>query len=246
MQFMKFELDLPYIPDEEFVARIIKNSGCNRTEATKQDYEANWKAKRREFALQTRCTSSFFERVAAHPAGKSCRKILVECISNATEQHIRQALGVIFVPVQFDYNMFISLDDFGKKKYSLAILMDGIRKIALHCNWSMTPFDSACSAVVDANYCNECFWQKSAKNPHNGFTAKILLQHEVGVIHISIVIQSKNGDIIAQKTIISELPDEYAYDQHLGSIKWSSNTQVMLSNQNNNKNWIVDVEPNSI
>jgi len=241
MQFMEFELDLPYIPDEEFVAQIIKNSGCNRNEATKQDYEANWKDKRREFALQTRCITSFLERVAAHPVDKTCRKILVECISNTTEQHIRQALGVIFVPVQFDYNMFVSLNDSDKKKYSLAILMDGIRKIALHSNWSITPFESAYSVVVGANYCNEWFWQKSAKNPHSGFTAKILLHHGVKAINISMIIQSKNGDIIAQKTIISELPNEYAYAQHLGSIKWNTDTQVMLSNQNNNKNWVVDI-----
>jgi len=40
-------LDLPYIANEENIDRIMISSKCDREFATRQDYEENWKSKRR-------------------------------------------------------------------------------------------------------------------------------------------------------------------------------------------------------
>lgn len=61
MDLKEFDLDLPYVADEGKINSVILEKGCLRNEATKFDYEANWKDKRRAFRLETRCISAMFE-----------------------------------------------------------------------------------------------------------------------------------------------------------------------------------------
>ena len=75
MRLIAFSLDLPYIKNEENILAIINMCGCERNEAIRQDYELNWKWKRREFVSQTRCMVAFFERLFGYMNTSDCRKI---------------------------------------------------------------------------------------------------------------------------------------------------------------------------
>lgn len=41
--------------------------------------------------------------------------------------------------------------------------------------------------------------------------------------------------------IISEKPDEFYFDEHLGQLKWLSSNEVELKNKNGDKKWIVRI-----
>ncbi|WP_336758340.1 hypothetical protein [Paenibacillus sp. USHLN196] len=51
MYLKEFDLDLPYILNDESIESIMKIQKCEYNEATKLDYELNWKWKRRSFRL---------------------------------------------------------------------------------------------------------------------------------------------------------------------------------------------------
>lgn len=78
-----FDLDLPYIIDDENVESIMKEENC---EYDDEDYELNWKWKRRSFSLETRCITAMFERLIGKQKTKDCWKILVDCVMNGIEK----------------------------------------------------------------------------------------------------------------------------------------------------------------
>ena len=242
MKLVSFDLDLPYVKNEERITVIAKENNCDQVEAIRLDYQQNWKEKRRKFALQTRCISAFFERNFGYIVTKDCQKILVECVPVVTNKSVRNFSGVCAVQVSFDYESFLTLDDVSKKKAVLALLMTGIRIVVSESKWDMEPFESTYFKIVEADYKNEWIWQKSAKSPDKKHIANVLLQHEIDRVDISIIVYDSNKIEVYREKVISELPDEYAYSNHLGLIKWYSNNSVALSNINNNREWSVVFE----
>jgi len=77
MKLIEFDLDLVYVASEGNVELIMAESGVNRDEAVKLDYQMNWKDKRRAFSLQTRCMSAFFGRLFGYIITKDCKKLLL-------------------------------------------------------------------------------------------------------------------------------------------------------------------------
>ena len=243
MRLVEFDLDLDYVANEENIALIMKKSGCERNEATRQDYEINWKGKRRDFSSQTRCMTAFFSRLLGGINTEDCKKLLVRCVPEVYGKNvITTSDGFCDVQIQFDYDSFMLLDNFAKKKATLELLMKGIRLVAEDKNWDMKPFESTYVKIVSARYINEWTWQKSAKSPNNKNVAHILLQHEVSEINIFIIVSDKSGNEILRKKVMSELPDEWYYARHLGEIKWVSNSEIVLVDKKKDTEWLVNME----
>lgn len=242
MKSLQFALDLPYIENKENIEFIINRRGCDRNEAIQIDYQMNWKEKRREFALQTRCITAFFERLFSHNINNTnCQKILVECVPQVSEKFVVNFTGINTVQVECDYNLFLRQDNLNKKKLTLELLMTGIKQIASLKKWDMEPFELTYAKILDAKYKNEWVWKRFARSPDRSAVANVLLQHEVTEIDIYIVVSDNNGVETFRERIISELPDEYAYSGHLGEIKWTSNRKIILINKNKDKEWLVSI-----
>lgn len=241
MNLKEFDLDFPYIESEEIIQTIINEKNCSRNEAIRIDYNTNWKNKRRQFSLETRCISSMFSRLFGKMKTEACRKILIECVQIIHYERILNFSGVYTVQVQFDNNKFNSSEDFQKKQQTLELLMKGIKKVVLAKGWSIEPFESVIKRIVESNYCNEWVWRKPVRNPDKKLSAEVFCQHEVKNIDISIMLRDKKGIEISKAKIITELPDEYAYAKHLGELKWLSNDQVALINKKGDRTWNVNV-----
>jgi hypothetical protein len=241
MKLVEFNLDLDYV-NEENVTSIMKECGCSRNEAMSQDYEMNWKLKRREFENQTRCITSLFSRLFLGKDTKDTRKIIVKCVQkiegSVTSNY---SGGFCDVKVKFDYDSFINLNDSDKKKTALEILMKGIRNVAIEKKWNMEPFERTYNEILKFEYINEWIWKKPIKSPNKKMIAKILLLHEVKQIDISIVICDNIGNEIIRKKVISEEPNEWAYSRYLGEIKWVDNSKVALINRKGDRVWVIEV-----
>jgi len=59
----EFAIDFPYQPQSDIVEHLMLKHRLTREEAARLDYQENWKWKRREYGLQTRCMTAFFERL---------------------------------------------------------------------------------------------------------------------------------------------------------------------------------------
>jgi hypothetical protein len=236
----EFDLDLPYIADEDKINAIMNEKNCLRNEATKLDYEKNWKDQRRQFRLETRNISAMFERLFRRMETKYCSKILVECVDDVKEERVLNFSGIYTVQVKFNYNNFSASDDYQKKQETLDLLMEGIKIVTENENWNIEPFEMVYSKIREANYTNEWVWKKPVKSADKKFSAEVLCQHGVESIQIHIVLRDKNGAELNRKKVISELPDEFAYTKHLGEVKWLSDNKVALVNKKGDKTWTVN------
>ncbi|QLG40321.1 hypothetical protein HW560_20875 [Paenibacillus sp. E222] len=116
MYLKEFDLDIPYIVDDENIESIIKKQKCEYHEATKLDYELNWKWKRRSFRLETRCITAMYERLFGKYKTKDCWKVLIECVENISDERIVNDSGVCSVPIQCSLNDFDAKSELEKKR----------------------------------------------------------------------------------------------------------------------------------
>ena len=236
MRLIAFALDLPYIENEENIVAIINEKGYERNEAIRQDYEANWKQKRREFALQTRCITACFERLFGYMNTRDCKKITINCMPEVPVKSIKKFSGGFYeVQTKFCYTSFTKLNDYEKKKISLDLLMAGVRQIAKAQKWDMAQFEQVYEAIVAAEWKNEWVWKKPVSSPDKKAVAHVFLHHEVRQMDIYLVICDKNGREVVKERIVSEEPDEWVYTQHLGEIKWIDDRKVALVNKNKDR-----------
>ncbi|MBM6617227.1 hypothetical protein [Bacillus suaedaesalsae] len=235
MILKEFDLDLPYIADEERIKGIMEKESCQYHDATKMDYELNWKEKRRSFRLETRCVTAMYERLFGKMKNEDCWKILVECVENITEAGILNLSGVVTVQVKFNYDEFRYKNELEKKIATLNLLMEGIEKVANNKSWAFEQFKDVSLQIEQTKYLNEWAWKKAVKNPNKNYYAEVLCQHNVTSMDISIVIKQKNGVEIQREKVISELPDEFAYARHLGELKWLADFEIALINKKGNE-----------
>lgn len=231
MYLKEFDLDLPYVVDDEKIKSIMSEKKCQYHDATQMDYNLNWKGKRRLFRLETRCVTAMYERLFGKMKTEDCWKILVECVENITEERILNLSGVVTVQVKLSFDEFSFLSEIEKKRNALNLLMKGIEKISSNKNWALEPFREVTSQIEQTEYSNEWVWKKAIKSPDKNYYAEILCQHNVNSMDISILIWQKNGVLIQREVVISELPDEFAYAKHLGELKWMSDVEVALINK---------------
>jgi len=223
-----FGLNLTYVHDEEQIEFLQHKYNLCRSEAIKLDYQNRWKDKCVRFSLETRCIASFFARVYKNPNTKGCSKILVECAEEPKEKQAVSLFGICEVQVKFNYEDFVALDNYGKKKMTLELLMTGVRKAATDQGWDIEPFEQAYEVIKQADYNNEGTWHKKAKNRETKQTARIFLVHEVEKIDIYMKIEDKLGKEVYSKKIITEKPDEFIYARYLDEFYWRSNEEVVL------------------
>lgn len=112
MILKEIEMDLPYV--RENVQETLSEDD------TKLDYELNWKWKRRQFQLMTRCMTSMIERIIPRIATKNCRKLLIECVNKPSSNKITDLLGVYCVQVPFMIDAFWEMSNPEKKHALLA------------------------------------------------------------------------------------------------------------------------------
>lgn len=242
MQLKEFDLDLPYIVNEEKIQLIMKQNNCSHNDATKMDYESNWKEKRRKFRLNTRCISSMFERLFGKFITKNCCKLLIECVPEVAEHELLDFSGIYSVKVLFDYNNFIEQNEYQKKKMTLEILMEGIRIVAENQKWDVEPFKDVYSRILELDFINEWAWKKPVVSSNKKYHAEVMMLHDVRFIDIYIIVRDTAGNEIKREKIISELPDEFAYARHLGDLKWTSNDTVTLINKKGDFQWPCSLE----
>ena len=242
MKLVEFALDFQNIKEDEvYIASLIKENGCDIDEAINRFWNEIGRWKRRELENQTKCITSFFARFLGCINTKDTKKLLIKCVPKVQGKAILTfSGGFCDVQVPFDYDYFILLDDLGKKKLTLETLMKGIRMVAADKSWDMEPFERTYVAIVEAGYKNEWIWKKAVRSRDKKHTASVFLRHEISEIEIFLIIGDNKGIEIFREKIISELPSEWAYSEHLGEIKWLDSNKVALVNKKKDKEWVID------
>ena len=226
MKLVEIELDLPYQKNQNFIDEVLKNGILEYQEATRQDYESNWKEKRRNFQLMTRCMTSMIERIMEPTVTEECWKIIVECIEKQARKEYSNLLGAYVIQVEFDYNMFLTADDYSKKKMVIDTILKGIKKLSNCILFDFNNIVDACKQVADNGYINEWLWGKTIRL--KGKNARVKIKHEISKVDILIAFIDRDNQCIKEELIISAIPDERAYAQYLGKLERVSEDVVAL------------------
>lgn len=219
MLLKEIEMDLPYVRDinQEHVSE----------DDEKLNYELNWKEKRRQFQLMTRCMTSMIERTIPNIKTKDCWKILIECVEKPTRKEIINLLGVYTVQVPFDINLFWEMNSFQKKKYVVTKIREAMKIIVQYNYFNVEEIVNACNKVENLNYVNEWYWNKPVNNKH--VSAQIKVLHEVEKVTICVVFKDSIKESYKEIILVSDIPDERVYGKYLGKLEWISVSTVRLS-----------------
>lgn len=222
MILKEIEMDLPYVADD--------NQEHLSAEDMKMDYELNWKQKRRQFQLMTRCMTSMVERMLPRIITKDCWKILIECVEKLPRRECINLLGVYSVQVLFDINMFYEMDTLEKKQYIVNKIKEAMNKLSEYNLFDVEEIYKVCNEVVDSNYINEWFWNKPVKMKHVSVQIKVL--HDIENVSIYMVFKNSIKKKYEEKFLVADIPDERVYSRYLGKLEWISVGIARLSTKN--------------
>lgn len=234
MYLKEITLDLLYNHNNDIINEISKENELTQQEAIAFDYDRNFKWIRRKFSLDTRCITSMYSRLLGKIVTNDCAKIVFECKKNISDNRIIKTSGVYTTQIFFDYYKFNSSDSDEKKKLTLTALMAGIQKISHDTGWKMKQFDEIKQRIIDLGFLNEWIWSQKW-NKTKKYLVQVKCIHNVEDIKIYFQIKDKIGNLIDEKLVITELPDEWAYAKHLRKLSWISDNEISLINCNDVK-----------
>ncbi|MBQ3566831.1 MAG: hypothetical protein IJA12_06605 [Oscillospiraceae bacterium] len=198
----------------------------------------------RDFMTGSRCIVSMFERLLGRYKNDVCKKINMHCGNNA-ERPIKTVDGFCDVYLDFtesDLKNFKFKGDYEKKVAYLELLMNGIKKVSNEYGWDTKIFEDVYNQIIQLNYENMWQWKKAVCSPSRKYKAELILEHEIPYIHFNLIIKDKNNEILTERILLSEIPDEYSYAYHLGKLKWLSNYEIALINRLNSQMIVVNLE----
>ncbi|MHC0036647.1 hypothetical protein [Pseudoneobacillus sp. C159] len=238
----EFELDLKYIAQQDYINGLMVENGWEYFEATKYDYEKNWKQKRMKLLNEMRCIAALYERYFKKYKFKNdiCWKIAVQCVDEITDSEIKTVGGVTEVEVVFDIDNYFLLDEYEKKKIVLNTLKKGIDLVVEKEQWDHSQFEYPYKEVINLNYDNNFVWQ-SKLNPNRKYIAEVYCEHSISSFEIRISIKTNIGTEVKSVPLISERPNEWSFVTHLGKLKWISENEVALFNRDETKQWTVKI-----
>lgn len=198
------------------------------------------KARKRRFGLQVRCITALYERLFPTFKTQDCWKVLVNCVSDSPKLEYRNLLGVYELDILADVEVFFSLTDTEKRRWAFESLQMGITNLLQQTGWETDPFITTFTRMEDTNLLNVWIW-KTVPSPTQNLAAEVWIDHNVQSCTINLVVRDLFGQEVKQQTLITELPDEWAYTRHLGSLAWESNTRVVLKNKEKNQIWHLEI-----
>lgn len=223
MIFREINLDFPY--ERESGQELLSEDDLQL------DYELNWKWKRRELQLMTRCMTSMIERIMPRITTKDCWKIIIECVQQPTSNKIRNmGGGVCHVQVPFEIDRFREMSSLEKKAHVINKVREALVIIAQNDDFDVTAIANACDEVVNLNYINEWYWKKPVKSKH--LSVQVKVSHEVEKVNLYFVFKDSVKNVSKEVLVVSDLPDEWAYFKYFGKLEWVSDGTAKLTTKN--------------
>lgn len=198
------------------------------------------KEKVRAFQLQTRCVTALYQRLFPKLMTKDCWKVLVRCVNDAPKTQYRNIGGVYEPFVVADVEGFFHLNDSEKKVWAFEHLKLGVIALLKQTGWETEPFMITFQKAEELKLNNVWLW-KAVHSPSRKLIAEIWIDHDVHSCVINLVVCERSGKEIKRQQLITELPSEWAFARHLGSLAWESEALVVLKNKEMNQTWHLEL-----
>ena len=227
MKLQYFELDKPYVENQQRIEELMDSAMLTYEEARVEDYRQNWKDLRRAFAYESKCMTSMVERFFKPVVTKNCWKIIVECVDTISNPVIMNLLGVYTVQVLFDFSSYETLSPFEQKKMLLGALIKGARRVFLELSIPYSLIEDVVNEIEKNDYENSWEWKRKKIQ---STTYSIQVEHQLDKVDLFWKIEHKDKSI---RQLIQSCPaHEMDYGAKLGKLETKGNFLYLLDQQN--------------
>jgi hypothetical protein len=201
-----------------------------------KDKDLNWR-----FFHETRAIVSFYSRLLPKLHAKEDKGIQIYCIESLElEKQIDTFKHIIFdyfpVYVEADVEAFFSLtSDSERKKRTLEIVHEGMKKAAQEFNWDLHVLEDIYNTIKQADYEN-IFLLLKKSSPNKKYVCNIKCHHEVSSIDVYLEIKKRNGTVVNSEKLFSlENTDEEDLFSDYGILQWKLNHKVEFADKDYKK-----------
>jgi len=157
-------------------------------------------------------------------------KINVYIQDDPIEERVATANGIASVTLRRNVDSFYLLGDSEKKLFAFDALREGARIISEHHGWPTAEIDEAFEKAQQDQLANE--WRFQSKwNPSRNLRAYVRCVHELERFHAWICVEDRDGNLVAEKHLFDETPEEFCYFPRLGTVRWTDKLTVSLSDR---------------
>ena len=160
MKLQYFELDKPYVENQQRIEELMDSAALTYEEARIEDYRQNWKGLRRVFAYESKCMTSMVERLFKPVITQDCWKIIVECVDTIGNPAIMNLLGVYTVQVLFDFSSYESSSPLEQKKMLLGALLKGVKRVFQELSIPYSLIEDVVNEIEKNDYENSWEWKR--------------------------------------------------------------------------------------
>ena len=227
MKLQYFELDKPYVENQQRIEELMDSAMLTYEEARVEDYRQNWKDLRRAFVYESKCITSMVERFFKPVVTKDCWKIIVECVDTISNPAIMNLLGVYTVQVLFDFSSYKTLSPLDQKKMLLGALIKGARRVFLELSIPYSLIEDVVNEIEKNDYENSWEWKRKKIQ---STTYSIQVGHHLDKVDLFWKIEHKDKSI---RQLIQSCPaHEMNYGAKLGKLETRGNFLYLLDKQN--------------
>ena len=227
MKLEYFELDKPYVENQQRIEELMDSAMLTYEEARVEDYRQNWKDLRRAFVYESKCITSMVERFFKPVVTKDCWKIIVECVDTISNPAIMNLLGVYTVQVLFDFSSYKTLSPLDQKKMLLGALIKGARRVFLELSIPYSLIEDVVNEIEKNDYENSWEWKMKKVQ---STTYSIQVEHQLDKVDLFWKIEHKDKSI---RQLIQSCPaHEMDYGAKLGRLESKGNFLYLLDKQN--------------
>lgn len=194
--------------------------------------DLNW-----SFFHETRCITFLYSRLLPKLKAKEDKGIQIYCVDHLEEaEKIDTFAHIIFdylpVYVEADVEAILALpSDKDKKKQTLEIVHEGMKKAAQKFNWDLSVLDEIYHTIKQSDYENIYPLLKKS-SPNKKYVCNIVCHHEVSSIDVYMQIKKKNGENVNKELIFAvENTDEQDLFSDYGSLEWKLNHKVEFADK---------------
>lgn len=227
MKLQYFELDKPYVENQQRIEELMDSAALTYEEARIKDYRQNWKDLRRAFVYESKCMTSMVERLFKPVVNTDCWKIIVECVDTISNPSIMNLLGVYTVQVLFDFSSYKTLSPLEQKKLLLEALVKGVKRVFQELSIPCSLIEDVVNEIEKNDYENSWEWKRK-KIQSTIFSIQV--EHQLDKVDLFWKIKHKDKSI---RQLIQSYPaHEMDYGAKLGRLEAKGNFLYLLDKEN--------------
>ena len=216
MKLQYFELDKPYVENQQRIEELMDSAALTYEEARIEDYRQNWKGLRRVFAYESKCMTSMVERLFKPVITQDCWKIIVECVDTIGNPAIMNLLG--------GYESSSPLE---QKKMLLETLVKGVKRVFQELSIPCSLIEDVVNEIEKNDYENSWEWKRK-KIQSTIFSIQV--EHQLDKVDLFWKIEHKDKSI---RQLIQSYPaHEMDYGAKLGRLEAKGNFLYLLDKEN--------------